>query len=348
MTTHDQSRDVLFMRRAMELADRGRGSVSPNPMVGCVIVHDGRIVGEGWHQRYGEAHAEVNAVHSVLNQKLLRQCTMYVTLEPCSHFGKTPPCADMIVRAGIKRVVLSNEDPNPLVAGKGIEKLRAAGIDVQTGVMQREGLELNRRFFTMIQKQRPYIILKWAQTEDGFMARENGDSKWISNVYSRQLTHKWRTEEDAILVGTRTALHDNPRLTTRDWTGRHALRIVIDRQLKLPSDLRLFDGTSHTLRFNEVANETTTSETRIKIEDHDFLSGMIKELHIRKVQSVIVEGGPTTLESFVNRGLWDEVRIFIAPSRFGKGLRAPQPTGSATEIGINGDRLITIRPFQHF
>lgn len=344
MVTHDQSHDLFFMRRAMELARRGRGSVSPNPLVGCVIVHEGTIVGEGWHQRYGGPHAEVNAVHNVADQQLLRHCTVYVTLEPCAHFGKTPPCADMLVQAGVKRVVVSNEDPNPLVAGKGIEKLRAAGIDVSVGIMQREGLDLNRRFFTMIQKQRPYIILKWAQTADGFMARENYDSKWISNVYSRQVTHKWRTEEDAILVGTRTALRDNPKLTVRDWTGRNPTRIVIDRNMTLPSTLHLFDGTAPTIRYNRMLDETRPHETCVKIDQDDFIGGMLTDLQARKIQSLIVEGGPDTLGRFVTRGLWDEVRMFVAPTRFGRGLAAPRPVGRSTETDIEGDRLITLFP----
>lgn len=342
MVPHDPAADLLFMRRAMELAPRGRGSVSPNPMVGCVIVHDGKIVGEGWHQRYGGPHAEVVAVQSVTNQELLKSCTLYVTLEPCAHFGKTPPCADMLVRVGIKRVVIANEDPNPLVAGKGIEKLRAAGIETTVGIMQREGLDLNRRFFTMIQKQRPYIILKWAQTSDGFMARENYDSKWISNVYSRQVTHKWRTEEDAILVGTNTALRDNPQLTVRDWTGRNPTRIVIDRSMRLPTGLHFFDGAAPTIRYNTMINETRPHETCVRIDSDNFVRSILTDLYERKIQSVIVEGGPHTLEAFIAQSLWDEARIFVAAVRFGKGIPAPRPVGVSTDIDIAGDRLITL------
>ncbi|MEJ1239045.1 bifunctional diaminohydroxyphosphoribosylaminopyrimidine deaminase/5-amino-6-(5-phosphoribosylamino)uracil reductase RibD [Chryseolinea sp. T2] len=343
MEKHDHGKDVFFMRRALELADRGRGTVSPNPLVGCVIVHDGNVIGEGWHQQYGGPHAEVHAVQSVNDQQLLRSSTVYVTLEPCAHFGKTPPCADMLVRAGVQRVVISNVDPNPLVAGKGIEKLMNAGIDVSVGALQREGLDMNRRFFTMIQKGRPYIILKWAQTADGFMARENFDSKWISNVYSRQVTHKWRTEEDAILVGTNTALRDNPKLTTRDWTGRNPTRIVIDKNLSLPRNLNLFDGSAPTICYNLLTNEDRPHESCVKVDGKDFTMSMLADLQNRKIQSIIVEGGPRTLEDFVARGLWDEVRMFVAPKRFGKGLPAPRPAGTSTETDINGDRLITIR-----
>lgn len=345
MVTNDQTYDILFMRRAMELATRGIGAVSPNPMVGCVIVHEGKIIGEGWHQRYGEAHAEVNAVHSVQHPELLNASTAYVSLEPCAHFGKTPPCADLLVRAGIKRVVVSNIDPNPLVAGKGIEKLRAAGMDVSVGLLEPEGRELNRRFLTMIQKQRPYIILKWAQTADGFMAREDGTSKWISNVYARQLTHKWRTEEDAILVGTKTAIMDNPQLTARAWSGRNPTRVVIDRNMVLPAGINLFDGSAPTLRYNQRVTEVMPNETRVKIDSADFLRGMISNLFERRIQSLIVEGGPETLHNFTTAGLWDEVRMFVAPVRFGSGLHAPRPAGNSVEMNVAGNRLITIRPY---
>lgn len=344
MVSHDQAQDLHFMRRAMELADRGRGTVSPNPLVGCVIVHQGLIIGEGWHRKYGEGHAEVNAVKSVQDESMLRESTVYVTLEPCAHFGKTPPCADLLVRVGVKRVVIATVDPNPLVAGKGIEKLKAAGIVVTTGIMQQESVHLNRRFFTMIQKQRPYIILKWAQTADGFMARENGDSKWISNSYSRQLTHKWRTEEDAFLIGTRTALHDDPQLTARDWSGRNPVRVVIDRLMILPDGLRLFDGSAPTIRYNTILNVSRPGETSVKLDSGDFLSALLDDLYFRKIQSIVVEGGPSTLQHFISRGLWDEVRMFVAPTRFGNGLAAPKPQGRSVEIDISGDRLITIFP----
>lgn len=344
MVSHDQAQDIHFMRRAMELAERGRGAVSPNPLVGCVIVHEGMIIGEGWHRKYGEGHAEVNAVENVQDKTLLAESTVYVTLEPCAHFGKTPPCADMLVRLGVKRVVIATMDPNPLVAGKGIEKLKTAGIDVSTGILQQESVDLNRRFFTMIQKRRPYIILKWAQTADGFMARENGDSKWISNSYSRQLTHKWRTEEDAFLVGTKTALRDDPQLTARDWSGRNPLRIVIDRAMILPDGLRLFDGSATTIRYNTLLNESRPGETRVKLEGNDFIAAMLDDLHGRKIQSVVIEGGPATLEHFISRGLWDEARMFVAPKQFGHGLAAPKPLGRAIETDISGDRLITLFP----
>ena len=253
------------MRRALELAENGRGQVSPNPLVGCVIEHHGKIIGEGWHQKYGEAHAEVNAVNSVKDKSLLKEACVYVSLEPCAHFGKTPPCADLLVENQVKKVVICNTDPNPLVAGKGIVKLREAGIEVETGILEKEGLELNKRFFHYLEKKRPYIILKWAETADGFIARKNFDSKWISNTLSRKLVHKWRTEEDAILVGTNTALYDNPQLNARDWTGNNPVRIVIDRHLKLPADLHLFDEQIPTICYNLIKNRNSGNVTFVKV-----------------------------------------------------------------------------------
>ncbi|RAW03506.1 bifunctional diaminohydroxyphosphoribosylaminopyrimidine deaminase/5-amino-6-(5-phosphoribosylamino)uracil reductase RibD [Pseudochryseolinea flava] len=311
------------MRRALELAGRGRGKVSPNPLVGCVIVHDGRIIGEGWHQQYGGPHAEVNAIASVQEKALLTTSTAYVTLEPCSHFGKTPPCADLLIREKIQKVVIANVDINPLVSGAGIRKLRAAGIEVITGILDHEAKELNKRFFTAISKNRPYIILKWAQTTDGFVARENYDSKWISNEYSRQLVHRWRTEEDAILVGMKTAQHDNPQLNVRDWTGRNPTRVVIDRFLKLSLKLNLFDGTQKTICYNVLLHEERDNNLRIRIAEENFLPEMLQDLHKRKLHSLIVEGGSQTLSAFIALNLWDEARVFVSPQRFQKGIAAP-------------------------
>jgi diaminohydroxyphosphoribosylaminopyrimidine deaminase/5-amino-6-(5-phosphoribosylamino)uracil reductase len=290
------------MLRAMELAQLGIGMVSPNPRVGCVIVADGRIIGEGWHQKYGDAHAEVNAVHSVEDKTLLKGSTVFVNLEPCSHFGKTPPCADLLVQHQVKRVVISNLDVNPLVAGKGIEKLRSAGIEVLTGMLEQQGEELNQRFFTFFKKKRPYIILKWAQTADGFLARSNFDSKWISNQYARQLVHKWRAEEDAVLVGTGTAAHDNPSLTVRDWSGRNPKRIVIDRFLRLPKTLHLFDQSADTICYNLLKQEEKNHLVFAKLSEKDFIRDLVNDLHARNVQSIIVEGGAQTLQLFLDGG----------------------------------------------
>jgi len=235
------------MQRALDLAERGKGAVRPNPMVGCVIVHEEKIIGEGYHEQYGGPHAEVQAFASVSDPQLLAEATVYVSLEPCSHWGKTPPCANLLVEKGIKSVVVATLDPNPLVAGKGVQLLEVAGISVQVGLLEQEARWQNRRFFCQQEKHRPYVILKWAQTQDGFIARENFDSKWISGTQSRQLVHQWRAEEQAILVGKNTALHDNPRLNVRDWTGSDPIRVVLDSKLELPTDLHLFDQQIPTL-----------------------------------------------------------------------------------------------------
>lgn len=335
----------VFMRRAIELARNGLGFVSPNPLVGSVVVHGNRIVGEGWHQRYGGPHAEVNAVESVPDKQILRGCTLYVSLEPCSHTGKTPPCADMLIRHGIPHVVIANQDPNPLVSGKGIAKLRNAGITVTTDILSDDAAKLNRRFFTYMRKGRPYIILKWAQTSDGFMARTNFDSKWISDAYSRQLVHKWRTEEDAVLVGSGTAMHDNPQLNVRHWTGRNPVRIVIDRNLRLDKSLNLFDGTQRTLCYNLIRNETHDKVSFIKLDRNQFLHAMMEHLFREKIQSVIVEGGSQLLKSFIEAGLWDEARIFISPATFREGIAAPMIAGQLTQqIRLMNDWLKIIEP----
>jgi len=248
--------DQKYMQRAMELARLGLGSVSPNPMVGCIVVYKDKIIGEGFHRQYGGPHAEVYAIDSVQKKELLSESTVYVSLEPCAHFGKTPPCADLLVASGVKKVVIANVDPNPQVAGKGIAILENAGIELQVGVMEKEGLELNRRFFKYISQKKPYVILKWAETADGFIARPDYSSKWISNEYSRKLVHKWRTEEDAVLVGKNTALHDNPMLNVRHWPGKNPLRIVLDRNLQLPQTLNLFSGNAQTVCYSKL--QTTT------------------------------------------------------------------------------------------
>lgn len=320
--------DELFMQRAFDLAQLSRGSASPNPLVGCVIVHNNIIIGEGRHEKYGQAHAEVNAVASVKDHSLLKDSTVYVNLEPCSHFGKTPPCADLLVKHRVKKVVIANVDSNPLVGGKGIEKLKAAGIEVLTGVLEAEGRELNKRFFTFIEKKRPYIILKWAETADGFIARENFDSKWISNEHSRKLVHKWRAEEDAVLVGTSTALHDNPSLTVRDWLGRNPVRMVIDRHGRLPKTLSLFDGQQATLVYTTTKTQSGINLEFIRLPEVDFQHQLMRDLHKRNIQSVIIEGGSTTLQQFINNNLWDEARVFTADQEFGSGISAPQFNGN--------------------
>ena len=349
-----EEQDRLFMQRALELARRGFGYVSPNPMVGCVVVHQGNIIGEGWHRQYGGPHAEVNAINSVEDKSLLPETTIYVSLEPCNHWGKTPPCTDLLLRYKPKRVVICNADTNPRAAG-GLQRLTTAGIEVQTGLLEKQGRWLNRRFFTLVEQGRPYIILKWAQTADGYMARSDYSSKWISNDYARQLVHKWRSEEDAILVGRNTAHYDNPQLTNRAWAQealaeagasgsgaillpRQPLRVVVDRQLVLPQSLHLFDGTLPTICYNlkedrVLPAEVLTAETKAqvvykKLEDENFWHELFLDLKQRGQQSVLVEGGPQLFQQLLSLQLWDEMRVFTAPHSFGSGLKAPRPRGT--------------------
>lgn len=331
--------DERFMRRCFDLAAKGMGHVSPNPLVGCVIVHEGQIIGEGWHQKYGGPHAEVNAVAAVTDQTLLPHSTVYVNLEPCSHFGKTPPCADMLVSHRVKRVVISNIDSNQLVGGKGIAKLKAAGIDVTIGVLEKEGRRLNRRFFTFMEQHRPYIILKWAQTSDGFIAPTEGQLQ-ITNSLSKKLLHRWRSEEDAFLVGRRTAAIDNPKLNVREWTGRDPIRIVLDRKLSLPSNLHLFDGSQKTWIYNTVRDQSTGSGEWIKLNESTFILDAITDLFKRRILSVVIEGGAETLQLFLANNLWDEARVFRASTTLGNGIVAPEIESKPTSSeDVGGDLL---------
>jgi diaminohydroxyphosphoribosylaminopyrimidine deaminase/5-amino-6-(5-phosphoribosylamino)uracil reductase len=326
----------LFMQRALDLAERGKGTVRPNPLVGCVLVHEGNIIGEGYHEQYGGPHAEVNAIASVTDPKLLTDATAYVSLEPCSHWGKTPPCANLLVEKGIKSVVVATLDPNPLVAGKGVKLLEQAGISVQVGLLEQEARWQNRRFFCQQEKHRPYLILKWAQTQDGFIARENFDSKWISGTQSRQLVHQWRAEEQAILVGKNTALHDNPRLNVRDWTGSDPIRVVLDSKLELPADLHLFDQQIPTLCYTTLKSEKLTNLEWVKLPQIS-LEALLADLHARHIQSVLIEGGSHTLNQFLAAGLWDEARVFTAPIEFERGIAAPQLTQTPAESHAIGE-----------
>ncbi len=332
------------MQRAMELARLGVGRVSPNPLVGCLIVHQEQVIGEGWHKKFGEAHAEVNAVASVDNKSLLPEATVYVNLEPCAHQGKTPPCADMLISHGVKKVVIANLDTHPLVAGNGAKKLRDAGIEVMSGVLMKEGRDLNRRFFTFVEKKRPYIILKWAETSDGFIAHENYESKWISNDLSRQLVHRWRSEEDAVLVGTRTAQHDDPKLTVRDWSGRNPVRVVFDRFLRLSDKLALFDRSQPTLCYNLIKYEVHENLILMRLGEENFWQEMLNDLYRRGIQSVMVEGGAQTLHTFIERGWWDEARIIRSQRLFGKGIAAPVLRGrQVLDEKIMDDHLTIIQ-----
>lgn len=333
--------DIAFMKRALFLAEKGRGKVSPNPMVGCVIVHHNEIIGEGYHQQYGELHAEPNAVNSVENTSLLSESTVYVTLEPCAHFGKTPPCADLMVRIKPKRVVICNEDPNPLVEGRGITKMKEAGILVETGCLHNDGRRLNIRFFTFMEKKRPYILFKWAQTADGFVARKNFDSKWISNESSRALVHQWRSEEPGIMVGTNTVLFDNPQLNVRGVEGKNPTRIIIDRFMKVPQNFHVFDHSQPTIAYNKYENDTAENIEWVKVDfDNDVLHEIMADLYNRKIMSVLVEGGSTLIESFIKANLWDEARVFVSKTEFLDGIPAPLiPKDFIFEDDIDGDQL---------
>ena len=321
---------TFFMQRCLDLAAQGIGNVAPNPPVGAVIVYQNRIIGEGYHQQYGQAHAEPNAINSVLPQDkhLLSQSTLYVSLEPCAHFGKTPPCSDLIIKTGIPKVVIASPDPFELVNGQGIQKLRAAGIEVTIDILQTEANWLMRRFLTYHQHQRPYIILKWAQTANHFIAPTNKQQQWISNSFAKMLTHRWRTEEQAILVGTNTALADNPQLTARLWIGKQPLRLVIDRYGRLQNKpLHLLDNSLPTVVFtqthpNQNVNQANLQYIPINFE-HQPLQQILHFLYQQKIQSVIVEGGAALLNSFIDANLWDEARVFTAPIYWDNGLTAP-------------------------
>jgi diaminohydroxyphosphoribosylaminopyrimidine deaminase / 5-amino-6-(5-phosphoribosylamino)uracil reductase len=335
-------KDLSFMRRALELAETGRGAVSPNPMVGCVIVQGDKIIGEGYHQNFGGPHAEVHAVNSVEDPQLFSDATVYVTLEPCAHWGKTPPCADLLVEKQVKRVVIASFDSNPLVGGKGIEILKNAGIEVEIGILEEEARWQNTRFFTQIEKQRPYVILKWAQTSDGFVAREDYSSKWISGAQSRQLVHKWRAEEDAILVGKNTALYDNPSLNVRSWVGKNPIRIILDSNLELPENSNLFDRSTPTICFNSKKSEKLENLDFVKLEQNFSITAILKELQDRKIQSLIVEGGAKVLSAFIESGLWDEARVFTGKSKFHAGIAAPKLNQNPTETLHIEEDLLTV------
>ncbi|ACU04381.1 bifunctional diaminohydroxyphosphoribosylaminopyrimidine deaminase/5-amino-6-(5-phosphoribosylamino)uracil reductase RibD [Pedobacter heparinus] len=322
----------LYMQRCLELAAMGMGNVSPNPMVGCVIVSDGKIIGEGYHARFGEAHAEVNAINSVVHnygntaETLLAAATAYVSLEPCAHFGKTPPCADLLIKHRIKKVVIGNTDPFDGVNGKGIEKLKNAGIEVVSGVLEAECSQLNRRFFTRIGQQHPYIILKWATSANGYFAPENTTQQWISGPEAKKLVHKWRTEEDAVLVGRLTAMADNPRLTVREWYGRNPVRIVVDRHLQVPSSHHIYNKEAKTIIFNEQKTDVQENIHFIQMEDmqHYLPQKIAFQLYLMDIASVIIEGGAQVLNQFIQARLWDEARVFRSAVSWPAGIPSPE------------------------
>ena len=322
------------MRRCFSLARKGMGRVSPNPMVGCVIVKDGKIIGEGYHIKHGEAHAEVNAIESVKNKELLKGSTLLVNLEPCSHYGKTPPCAERIIKEEIAEVIICNIDPNPLVSGRGINMLKNAGINVECGILQEEGYDLNARFFTFHTRKRPYIILKWAQTSDGFIDGNFSMPIRISNDISKTCVHKLRAEEDAIMVGKNTALKDDPKLGCRRYEGKAPLRIAIDRNLEIPTYYKFYDNAQPTAIFNAHKDDGV----RVKIDfNEDIIPQILDWLYENKIQSLIVEGGKFTLEQFIERGLFDAIQVEIGSTPCYSGV--PAPTFSTENLICEVDKF---------
>ena len=340
--------DEIYMQKCIDLAYLGMGQVSPNPMVGCVIAHNNEIIGEGYHQKYGEAHAEVNAINDVLSRfgdqapSLLKQATAYVNLEPCAHFGKTPPCADLLIKHQLKKVVIGNTDPFEAVSGKGISKLKDAGTLISLGILEAECTHLNRRFFTRIQQQRPFIILKWAKTANGFFAPTNQTQKWITGTAAKQLSHQWRSEEDAILVGKNTALIDNPTLTNRLATGKNPIRILIDKNLEVPLSFQIYNPEAKTIIFNEVKTEVKGNIHYVQMEDmHLYLAQKIAfQLYLMDIQSVIIEGGVQILSQFITARLWDEARVFTSSDTWDNGILSPTIKASIQKnISIGNDQL---------
>lgn len=340
--------DTFYIQHCIHLALKGKGNVAPNPMVGAVIVYKDTIIGEGFHEQYGEAHAEVNAVNSVQDVSLLPESTIYVSLEPCAHFGKTPPCSDLIIHHRFKRVVIGCIDTFSEVSGKGIERIRNAGIEVTTGVLEQECRELNKRFFTFHEQKRPYVILKWAQTPDGFMDKKRtADTtgiNWITQPETKQLVHQWRAEEAAILVGKQTALTDNPSLTVREATGNNPVRIVLDTHLEVPENAAIFSKETPTLVLNLKKSGKQNLIEWIQMKEMTPQT-ILSVLFEKNLQSVIIEGGKKVLESFITANLWDEARILIGTENFEEGLTAPGFPAHQfiNKVEIGQDTLIVLR-----
>ena len=333
------------MKKCLELAKKGMDYVSPNPMVGCVVVFNDQIIGEGYHQEYGTSHAEVNAIENVKDKSLLKKSTLYVNLEPCAHFGKTPPCTNLIIESEIPKVVIGCIDSYSEVSGKGIEKMQNTGIEVIVGVLEKESRELNKRFFTFHEKKRSYVILKWAESKDGYIAPKNQTAPfWMTSDESKELVHKWRAEEDAILIGRITAQKDNPYLTVREVNGNNPIRIVIDKELNLSSALNLFDSAAKTIIFNAIKSEEINSNVFIKTNFNNLVLNILKELHKQNIQSIIIEGGRTTLQSFIDAKLWDEAKIFTTNKELNDGVKSPDIEGEMLfETVIEGDKLEIIK-----
>lgn len=323
--------EIKYMQRCLQLASLGDGYTAPNPLVGAVVVYNDTIIGEGFHQHFGQAHAERNAIFSVKQPELLKDATLYVNLEPCSHYGNTPPCASLIVEKGIPRVVIGTIDPNPKVSGKGIQILKDAGIETYVGVLEEKCRELNKRFFTFQEQKRPFIVLKWAQTIDGFIDHIRNDVSEppliISNEITKQLTHKMRSENQSIMVSTNTVLLDNPSLTVRNWIGKTPIRITLDRQGRIPENYHLLDGSVPTLVFTERQPAKLNNVEYIQIDfKKEGLRGILKKIFDRNIHSILVEGGAQLLNSFIAENLWDEANVEVAPIEIGNGIAAPVMT----------------------
>lgn len=317
--------DEKYMHRCLAIAEKGRGQVSPNPLVGSVLVYNDRVIGEGYHAFFGRPHAEVNCVASVAEEdrKHIRESTLYVNLEPCSHHGKTPPCVDLILAHQIKKVVVGSKDPNPLVAGRGIQKLRDANVEVITDILVKDCQHVNRRFFTFHQQQRPYLILKWAQSIEGNFCPVDTSKFWLSTPATKKIVHEWRRDEDAILIGAGTAIADNPSLTVREVEGRNPIRILIDKDLIVPITATIYDNASKTIVYTLQESRSLNNHRYIQLPDNNFLPALLHSLYQLQIQSVIIEGGLFTLQQFIQEDLWDEARIIHTQTSISNGLAAP-------------------------
>ena len=334
------------MKRCLELARKGMSYVAPNPMVGAVVVYNNKIIGEGFHKKYGESHAEVHAIHSVADKSLLKKSTLYVNLEPCSHTGKTPPCCELISSYKIPKVVIGCGDTSSKVNGNGIAHLKNKGVEVKCGVLEEESIRLNKRFFTFQHKKRPYIILKWAESADGFMDRKRDKNEkginWISKPNTKLVTHQWRSEEACILVGRKTVENDNPSLTTREVNGPNPIRLIIDPNLKLKKGYKVFNDDAQTYLFNNLKNQRNGNVAYIKVGKKNFILDMLSFIYQQKWNSIIVEGGASTINQFLEKNIWDEARVIVGKPQFNSGLRSPVLIQNAFSIAnFNDDTVKT-------
>ena len=332
-----------YIQRTFYLAKKGIGKVAPNPLVGCVIVKNNKIIGEGYHKEYGDKHAEINAINNVSNKKEIEGSSVYINLEPCNHFGKTPPCSDALVKLKPKEVIISNKDPNPLTNGKSIKKLIDNNINVRSNILKEEGKELNKRFFKNQIKKLPFIILKWAQTSDGFIAKSDGSSKWISNDISRTLVHKWRSEELGILVGAQTVNNDNPKLNVRSWDGKDPIRVIIDPNNRSSNKNDILSDTLPTLIYNKKRESKVQNKQFVRLLEFNLLN-ILKDILSRGISSIMVEGGSFTLQSFIENNLWDEARVFVSDGKFKNGIKAPKIKLSNPQK-IGSDQLYLLKNY---